>query len=424
MTPTVDAEPPTGARRAPVVAVALTAAVAAAAALVVTTVGPGHPTDTVVVAAAATATAGIGAHLGARAVVQRQRQRERAANRRLVNARRALRDEQADRLALRELDRALDLAADEATALDIVREAFSRHLPDRPLELHLVDRCDPVLALAASSGLPRAPATEQSSPWESLAARTSGTLVYESTSRVDVCPHLRRRCPEPCSAVAVPLTARGRILGVLYAFGPDGERPHRTDVAFLEDMAAVIAARLAVLRVTIEVADPGAIDTLTGLGDRTATQRAIVGLLRDRVPFSLAVADVDGLGRINDLLGRDAGDTVLRAVADVARRHLRPGDVVGRIGDDEFVFVLLRTRVEAAERALERLREEVVLVQNQRAAPGFTLSVGIAGSRHGEGIDAMMRRAGQALARARAAGGDRIVVDTRLDPVPGLDPAP
>lgn len=410
--------PTAGTRRGTVLALVAVPLAGLAGALAARAAGLAAPGDVAVAVAVATVVAATIAHHTARRVAAQMRERERGLSRRLAAARRALRDEEADRLALRELDRALDLAADEASAVEVAREAFARHLPDRPLELHLVDRTDPVLVLAVSAGPDVGGDPEVCSPWESLAARTASTLVYETTSRVDVCPHLRRRAPGPCSAVAVPLTARGQILGVLYAFGPEGERPQPGDLAFLEDTAAVIAARLAVLRVMVDVVAPDATDALTGLRDRAATQQAIVTLLRDRVPFSVAVADIDGLGRINDLLGRDAGDTVLRAVAEVARRHLRPGDVVGRIGDDEFVFVLVGTRTDAAERALTRLREEVVLVQAQRAAPGFTLSVGIAGSRHGEGIDAMMRRAGEALARARADGGDRIVVDERLDPVP------
>ena len=101
----------------------------------------------------------------------------------------------------------------------------------------------------------------------------------------------------------------------------------------------MIAARIAILRSGAVPAPTETVDRLTGLPDRATMQRRLVELLHHRVPFAIAVADIDGFAALNEQQGRDAGDYALQIVAQVARRSLRPDDLLGRIGGDEFLIV-------------------------------------------------------------------------------------
>lgn len=344
-------------------------------------------------------------------LIRRHRIRERASNRRHSNTRRQLHDEKQERAVLRELDDAIDIAPDEEEAIEVIRACFSKHLSMHPMELHLVDPVDPVLELALATGDHPTKPGVRSSPWDAIAARSNKTLVYDTTDRLDVCPHLQARLTTPVSAVAVPVNAMGRLLGVLYGLGPEGQEPGNGDVKFLEDLGRLIGARLAILRASHTIAAGGDdIDRLTGLPDRAAMQERVLRLLRDRQSFTVAVADIDDFAELNEAHGREAGDRVLQLLAKVGRRTIRPGDIVGRIGGDEFLFVLPKTDPDDATRAFERLREELVLAQTAGGEASFTLSIGVIGSSTGGTIEAILHRAAGALDHAKSQGGNRVVV--------------
>ena len=390
--------------------VALPVAIAAAAIALLlgdldTVTGLAYITVPAVVAAVATAVA---AHV---LLIRRHRDRERTNNRRLSAAKRELHDEKQERAVLRELDAALDRAPTETDAIDATRDLFTKHLSMQPMELHLVDPIDPVLELVIATGDHPTKEGGRPSPWDSVAASTNTTLVYATTDRPDVCGHLLSRLHRPMSAIATPVNVMGQLLGVLYGLGPEGQEPGVGDVKFLEDVATLIGARLAILRASTSTAAPADhTDRLTGLPDRAEMQDRVLRLLRERQPFTVAVADIDDFGRLNEIEGRDAGDRALQLVARISRRAIRPGDLIGRIGGDEFLFILPRTRVDDATRAFERLREELVLAQTGTADRPFSMSIGVIGSSSGGTIEEILQRAAGALQHAKAQGGNRVVL--------------
>lgn len=358
-----------------------------------------------VVAAAATTTA---THF---MLIRRHRDHERVSNRRLLATKRELHDEKQERAVLRELDTALDHAPTETDAIDAIRDAFTKHLSMQPMELHLVDAIDPVLELVIATGDHPTKEGERASPWDSVAASTGTTQVYDTTDRPDVCGHLLSRLHRPMSAIAIPVNATGKLLGVLYGLGPDAQQPGAGDVKFLEDIASMVGARLAILRASTATASPAdGTDRLTGLPDRAAMQNRVLRLLRERQPFTVAVADIDDFARFNEVEGRAAGDRALQLIARISRKAVRPGDIIGRIGGDEFLLVLPRTQADDATRAFERLREELTLAQTGSSDPTFSLSIGVIGSSSGGTIEEILQRAAGALAHAKSQGGNRVVV--------------
>jgi predicted signal transduction protein with EAL and GGDEF domain len=102
-------------------------------------------------------------------------------------------------------------------------------------------------------------------------------------------------------------------------------------------------------------------DPLTGVSNRRhfieLTTASLAFARRYRRPMTIAYLDLDDFKQVNDRLGHQRGDEVLREVARTVRNRLRVTDVVGRLGGDEFAVCLPETGAEAAAQVLEPLRE-------------------------------------------------------------------
>ncbi len=98
-------------------------------------------------------------------------------------------------------------------------------------------------------------------------------------------------------------------------------------------------------------------DELTGLLNRRAFERDIRELVKNNVPFSLAMIDLDNFKQINDTYGHQFGDEVLKGFADVVEHTLRESDRKYRVGGEEFIIILPKTELPIAYKVIERLRE-------------------------------------------------------------------
>jgi diguanylate cyclase (GGDEF)-like protein len=150
-------------------------------------------------------------------------------------------------------------------------------------------------------------------------------------------------------------------------------------------------------------------DPLTGLGNLRALQRQLANLLdvhkRYLHPFGLLLMDIDGLKRINDSFGHQAGDRVLMQVAMSLRRSIRSVDTAARMGGDEFCVLLPQQDLKSAAKLAARL---ATAVEEEVASPGdppVTLSIGVAAApEHGDDAEALIDTADRAMYRAKAAG--------------------
>ncbi|MCV2489937.1 GGDEF domain-containing protein [Geodermatophilus sp. YIM 151500] len=161
-------------------------------------------------------------------------------------------------------------------------------------------------------------------------------------------------------------------------------------------------------------------DELTGSPNRRAFLERVGEAIAEAAagrPSTVCLVDLDGFKAVNDTGGHRAGDAVLKAVAAALSGAVRDTDTVARLGGDEFAVLAERTPDLPAERLAERLRAAVAAAG---ARAGVTASVGTTEVRDGDDLEALLHRADEAMYRAKAEGGDRVVAP----PAPGTTEHP
>jgi diguanylate cyclase (GGDEF)-like protein len=143
-------------------------------------------------------------------------------------------------------------------------------------------------------------------------------------------------------------------------------------------------------------------DGVTGLPQRAHFMGILRHELRQRRRRNIAVAfiDLDGFKRVNDTFGHARGDEVLRTLAQSGRVVLREGDVLARIGGDEFAVMLFDVASEEAEAAVRRLREHF---EASTAPLGTSFSVGVVAVDPDETAEDLLMRADAAMYREKRA---------------------
>lgn len=149
-------------------------------------------------------------------------------------------------------------------------------------------------------------------------------------------------------------------------------------------------------------------DPLTGLANRrrvmATLDRAIVDTRRDDGALVLVVFDVDHFKLVNDTYGHPHGDKVLKKIAEIARQQARQGDLVGRVGGEEFVWLIPGAGNDYASMMTERLREAISRNSAIGEMSGVTISVGYAVLREDDTSLTLFARADDALYEAKSAG--------------------
>jgi diguanylate cyclase (GGDEF)-like protein len=155
-------------------------------------------------------------------------------------------------------------------------------------------------------------------------------------------------------------------------------------------------------------------DSLTGLLTRPAfLQRADALLARAGASGALLVVDLDHFKQINDGHGHDTGDQALRLVADAMRQQLRPGDLLGRHGGEEFTVFLPGTDAGEAEALAEALRVAVSHIGLLADGEALHLKVSIGLSVLGpdeRDLGGLLKRADEAMYAAKRAGRNQVRV--------------
>jgi diguanylate cyclase (GGDEF)-like protein len=218
---------------------------------------------------------------------------------------------------------------------------------------------------------------------------------------------------EPQASIIVPLNVRGKVTGVLSV-----DRLHGRTFDEIELEPAKLFANMAAIAIqnarSYEDMERQAIsDGLTGIHNyrhfRDTLQSTVSRAERYDETFCLLMMDLDHFKTVNDTIGHQAGDEVLRSVADVLRSCSRESDYQARYGGEEFVMLLPQTGLGEASTLAERVRSQVAEIDVGHPGIHVTMSIGVASfPASASDSDGVLAAADAALLRAKARGRDRV----------------
>lgn len=220
-----------------------------------------------------------------------------------------------------------------------------------------------------------------------------------------------------------PLTGNSPLMYQNITFspllGPDGEVAQLCMLVY--DVTDIAMSKQALRSANQALEHLSQIDKLTSLFNRGHWEDCIVQefqrLQRYGGEAAVLLFDIDHFKRVNDNYGHDAGDEVLRQVANIIRANLRETDIAARFGGEEFVLLLPNTTEKDAFVLAERLRKAVREYPMQHAEGNFevTISLGVAGYEPAlESYQAWLKRADNALYAAKNAGPDQTITYSYL----------
>ncbi len=207
-------------------------------------------------------------------------------------------------------------------------------------------------------------------------------------------------------------TRFGDLAGIVLWRATGARAWDQDDLDLASAAASIVRVVLEHEAIQREMASHALTDPLTGLLNRRAflaeLPRHIDRLDREGLPGTLMFADLDNFKPVNDRLGHEVGDHLLRHGAELLRRTFRPTDLVARLGGDEFAIWLNGAdHMTAAERA-EQLRVEAprafAELTDSTSAVAFSIGIATRQPGGGEEIDELMRRAGLAMHEVKRAG--------------------
>ncbi len=155
-------------------------------------------------------------------------------------------------------------------------------------------------------------------------------------------------------------------------------------------------------------------DPLTGLlnhrGLESVLHITLAQAARQQWPTAAIMLDIDNFKEVNTNFGNEAGDQVIRQIAQLVQRVSRDSDLLARTGGDEYLLILPHTDLEGARILAERIRADIAerpLVVNQQRIP-VTVSLGVAGAVGETDLDKLAQEADRAMYLAKRAGRNRL----------------
>jgi diguanylate cyclase (GGDEF)-like protein len=208
------------------------------------------------------------------------------------------------------------------------------------------------------------------------------------------------------NGVAAPITVAGNLWGALGAAYGEHAIPAGVETR-LERFASLVGLAISNADARDRIARQASSDPLTGISNRRVFDERLIAELarahRYGRTISLALLDLDCFKAINDLHGHQAGDRVLVLFAQLLTAHAREGELVARIGGDEFAWLMPETDPHGALAAAERVRTCIAKGSFENAE-ALTLSAGVCSSQTAIDADTLVRDADRALYWAKDSG--------------------
>jgi diguanylate cyclase (GGDEF)-like protein len=210
------------------------------------------------------------------------------------------------------------------------------------------------------------------------------------------------------AGAAYPLVDGRSVVGALVLIGSEARAGDR-----IASLVAELGPRLAAAKAVQDAEQRAVLDNLTGLRNRGEFQRVLESYRAQKQPppATLVYVDLDHFKRLNDTLGHAAGDAALKHIARVLEEAVRDGDLVARIGGEEFAVWLPRAQAGEGWEVAERIRDSVASAKWHWSGTPYplTTSCGVAG--YPDPIGDLLNlpaAADAALYRAKQAGRNRV----------------
>jgi diguanylate cyclase (GGDEF)-like protein len=234
------------------------------------------------------------------------------------------------------------------------------------------------------------------------AMRLDRVMRFESSEFLDACPFLAIREGAPVSAVCIPFRSQRTLTGVLHTSAPI-DAP--TDTAQTDELTVALAV---IGKRNHEIS--GLTSEESGAEILEAT---IEDLVQRAIPFAVALVHLDNFRLYNRAHGLEIGDAAVQRFDQIARRVVRPEDLVAGDGGDEFFMVFPQTTAKGAAVVCDRIRSELAASFVDHGIPRFTVSIGVADTDDGATFDELLAVIERAVVHAEAAGHD-LVVSTKI----------
>ena len=261
-------------------------------------------------------------------------------------------------------------------------------------------------------------------PGEGILGRvlaTGAPLVTDDAAR-DFPQCARRRRYRSGAFLIVPLKSGDEVIGaVALADRVDGQPFSQREVEAIDALLPAITLAVGRARMIERVKELqylATLDPLTGLHNRRYFREALAVEVhrarRQRQPLAVLILDADGFKAVNDTFGHQAGDALLKDIAEVLRHTVRVFDVSARVGGDEFAVLMPGSDANAAALTGERIRRRLASLSLPRTTDGSTpklgVSIGVGVLQPAESGEDLLENADRALYQAKKLGKDRVHV--------------
>jgi diguanylate cyclase (GGDEF)-like protein len=316
----------------------------------------------------------------------------------------------------------LQLCVDVQQVYNSAAISFSRLLTGTSGSLCMINNSRQLVEVVstwgtADGGNAVASAVEDFHPPESCCGLRSGQPRWRQPGVSEIhCTHFSGNPPE--RYLCMPIVAHGNTLGMLYVQCPAQITVVAVNLRMdgLRQLVQLTGMAIATLNLRTKLENQSIRDSLTGLFNRhfmqISLEREISRAARRKQVLAVFMLDLDHFKKFNDTFGHAAGDTVLKAVAEIFRSSIRTEDIACRYGGEEFTIMLPDVTPEAALERAESVRRAVAnlrLPLDKEVYSAFTVSIGVAlYPVDGEGSELLLLRADMALYRAKRAGRNQV----------------
>lgn len=252
---------------------------------------------------------------------------------------------------------------------------------------------------------------------ECWALRLGRIHAVKQTTPGLFCQHIHSN-PSPNESLCVPMIAQGETLGLLYLSASESEPLTDAKQQLARSVAEQIALALANLKLRETLQNQSIRDALTGLFNRRYLdeflKREMHRASREEKSLGVIMLDVDHFRHFNNTFGHEAGDMILKELAQFLQSNTRESDMVCRFGGEELLLILPKASLADTRRRAEQIRQGIKQLEVEKKGQplgGITVSLGVACfPAHGETGREVLRAADFALLKAKELGRDRVVV--------------